>query len=405
MIQDSLLSDFKISNYNSISSGQFFSYYPKYEYLDNLLSVTKQKSINLYVDVKGCAPALYQDWGVHHIIDYSKTSRHISLHPFCGILSFIAFHKLYAAKRGLDIHFYFFMEQGRSKYHLKIYDKYKSNRDLSNFFGLDLADRDYFLSVLDKNYDLDEYIINRIPNCYFYRLKYCEADFMPWYLMKYIVQDVDQSLNIIYSRDKDMHQCLSFPNTYQYYRAQYADKSCFIHEKNFFEHWFKTKCTIDIPKMAEWFPLFLSMVGDSGDDIPGIKGVGPKTIVKFIDAIYNVYGKDSNKMYEIVMNGKSIINESIQYGKTATLEKLFSNEDILRRNMKLISYRALSEYITEPNDTESIEIRKYIDKISNNDQRLSNASVLWQSMKSKGMDDNIDQETVERCFLNSKNDQ
>lgn len=402
MIQDDVLLNFKLQD-NDINSSQFFSYYPKYEYLDNLIAITKKKTINLYVDVKGCAPALYQDWGVHHIIDYSKTSRHVSLHPFCGILSFIAFHKLYAAKRGVDIYFYFFMEQGRSKYHLKIYDQYKSNRDISNFFGLDLEDREYFLKILDKNYDLSEYVINKIPRCYFYRLKYCEADFMPWYLMKYKVDNVDDSINIVYSRDKDMHQCLSFPNSYQYYKGQYGDKSCFVDKSTCFEHWFKMKCSLDIPDIADWFPLFLSMVGDSGDSIPGIKGIGPKSISKFIDAIYEVYGKSADNMYHIVMEGKSILSESVKYGKSATIEKLFGNEDILKRNMKLISYRALSEYINGINDLESIDIKKYIDKISSNDQRLSKASVLWDSMRSKGMDDNIDQQTVETCFLNGEN--
>lgn len=399
MIQDDLLLDFKLQN-SDVNSSQFFSYYPKYEYLDNLLSVTKKKHINLYVDVKGCSPALYQDWGVHHVINYSKTSRHISMHPFCGILYFIAFHKLYAAKRGISITFYFFMEQGRSKYHLKIYDQYKSNRDISNFFGLDLADREYFLKILDKNYDLCEYVINKIPSCYFYKLKYCEADFMPWYLMKYICDDIEDSLNIIYSRDKDMHQCLSFSNSYQYYKAQYADKSCFINEKNCFEHWFKTECSANIPDIADWFPLFLSMVGDSGDAIPGIKGIGPKSITKFIDAIYEVYGKSADNMYHTVMDGKSILSESVKYGKSATLQKLFGNEDILKRNIKLISYRALSEYINNPEDLEAVDIKNYINKIANNTQRISKPLVLWESMRSKGMDDNIDQQTVETCFLN-----
>ena len=108
-------------------------------------------------------------------------------------------------------------------------------------------------------------------------------------------------------------------------------------------------------------------------------------------------------MYHIVMNGKSILSESVKYGKSVTLEKLFGNEDILKRNMKLISYRALSEYINDINDLESIDIKKYIDRISSNDQRLSKSSVLWDSMRSKGMDDNIDQQTVETCFLNGEN--
>ena len=43
------------------------------------------------------------------------------------------------------------MEQGKSKYHLNIYDKYKSNRCNSDFFGLDTKSREQFFSILDKN--------------------------------------------------------------------------------------------------------------------------------------------------------------------------------------------------------------------------------------------------------------
>jgi hypothetical protein len=89
----------------------------------------------------------------------------------------------------------------------------------SDFFGLDTKSREDFFNILDKNYSLCEYVINKIPDCNFYVLKYCEADFMPYYLLKHKFVDVDrqESLNIIYSRDKDMLQCLEFENTYQYY--------------------------------------------------------------------------------------------------------------------------------------------------------------------------------------------
>lgn len=399
MILDDVQSQFGITE--TVNTSQFFSYYPKYEYLDTMLGATQKKHINLFVDVKGCAPALYLEWGVRTILDYSKTHRHISVHLFSAILQFIAFHKLYAAKRGITISFYFFMEQGKSKYHLNIYNGYKENRNISDFFNLDMEDKELLAKLLDKNYDISEYVINRIPKCYFYKLQFCEADFIPWYLMKYKIPKitVDESLNLIYSRDKDMHQCLGFPNTYQYYRANYRDSSCLINEDNCFEHWFKTPCR-KADRAADWFPLFLSMVGDAADGIPGIKGIGAKTIIKFLDDIFNVYGNDPDIMYQQCMSGSPVLFESQISLKNKTADKLFKNEKIIQRNMKLISYRALSEYVNGDSYTlDAIDIKKYIDKVCNNNEKLRNYNTLFESMKSKGLDDMIDEKTCETCFL------
>lgn len=398
MVLDELSKEFGVES--TVNASQFFSYYPKYEYLDNLLSTCQKNKINLFVDVKGCAPALYLEWGVKTIIDYTKESRHISIHVFAAILQFIAFHKMYAAKRGIKINFHFFMEQGKSTYHTSIYSPYKSNRNLADFFGLDLAAREMFDKVMDKNYDICEYVINKIPGCHFYRLKYCEADFIPWHIMKmkFSESELCDSLNLIYSRDKDMHQCLSFPNAWQYYRGSYKDKSSMINEDNCFEHWFKVPCK-RIPRIADWFPLFLAMIGDSADCIPGIKGIGPKAILKYLDEIFELYGGNPDTMYQKTMSATKVLGDSKNViSKTA--EKLFSNEDILQRNMKLISYRALSEYINgDACNLYAIDVKKYIDKVFDMKDKLKSYKTLYESLDSKGLTDMIDEKTIETCFI------
>ena len=72
---------------------QILSYYPKYSYLDNLLSTNPKQTINIFVDVKGCCTSIYQEWCVKHIIQSSKSSKHLNLDIFSSVLYFIAFHK------------------------------------------------------------------------------------------------------------------------------------------------------------------------------------------------------------------------------------------------------------------------------------------------------------------------
>ena len=98
------------------SSSQMFSYYPKYEYLDNVLALSERKKIKLYIDFKSCAQALFQEWAVKQIINQSQGTRTVDTSLFFATLEFISFHKQYAKKRNIDIDFYFFMESGKSSF-------------------------------------------------------------------------------------------------------------------------------------------------------------------------------------------------------------------------------------------------------------------------------------------------
>ena len=393
------LIDFSIG-LQEINPSQFFSYFPKYEYLDKLIGVNPKKHINLFVDVKGCAPALFQEWAVKYIIDHSKHDRHIDMSLFSGVIEFLAFHILYGQKRGIKFNFYFFMEQGRSIYHNSIYSEYKSNRAVSDFFGLDLADREYYIKVLDKNYDLLEYTLNKIPNVCFFKLKYLEADFIPWYLMKYVMDkdDLETSINLTYTRDKDMLQNLQFPNTYQFYKAQYKETTRMVHQKNLMKHWAKLDSDLIIDRVAEWFPLFLSMLGDAGDCVPGLNGVGYKVIIKHLDGIMKTYGGDPDKMFELIMNGTDVLAESFNYYKTITSRKIFGNQDILKRNMKLISFRALSEWLNSGYPLDTVEKKKYIESVFHNTNKIKDYKVILNALNSKGLGDVVNEKSLERCF-------
>lgn len=379
---------------------QFFSYYPKYEYLDKLLSLNPKKHLNIFVDVKGCSPALFSEWAVKYIIEDSKQSKHLNMSYFAGVIDYIAWHRHYCQKRDLTLDIHFFMEQGKSVYHNSVYKEYKSNRILSDFFGLDLADQEYFKKVMDLNYNLLEYTVNKIPHCSFYKLKYVEADFIPWYLLEYLIpkEEQEESINLIYTRDKDMLQCLKFPNTYQYYRAQWHETTSLITPKSLLRHWAKLKENVELDRVAEWFPLFLSMLGDTSDSIPGIKGVGNKVIIKFLNEIVSTYGGDPDKMYDTVMNGTDVLSESFKYTKSITSRKIFGNHDILKRNMKLISFRALSEWINGGYPLQTVETKKYIETIYNNKEKLKDFKVILNALNSKGLTGILNETSLERCF-------
>ena len=377
------------------SPAQLFSYYPKYEYLDNLLSTTSRKKMKLYIDFKGCAVALFQKWAVESIISQSQGSQMVDTSLFAAVLEFISYHKKYAIKRNIDLDMYFFMESGSSSYHKDVYKDYKSNRGLTDFFGLDDATRQFFFKILDKNYTVTDRVVNRLPHCYFFRMLFLEADFMPWYLMKHQLDknDVDDSLNIIYSNDKDMYQCLDSPNIYQF--CKNYKNTRMVSGDTIYLNWLKED--IKISNAAEWFPMSLAVMGDAGDGFAGVKGIGPVTFIKLFEELRTLCGYSMKNVYENIRLKKSIFAKDIK-PNNKHLQDIIDNEAIVVRNLKLASYHLLSEHVNGGFPTDMIEKKKVITECVSNSDKWKNAAILNQALTKSGMIGVVNDLTMNSLF-------
>lgn len=377
------------------SSSQFFSYYPKYEYLDNVLSVTGRKRLNLYIDVKGCAQALFQEWAIRHVLDHSKDTNTVDTSLFSAVLEFIAFHKNYARKRQIDLHMYFFMESGKSSYHLEIYKDYKSARGVSDMFGLDLKDREAFFQILDKNYHVLNKVVNRLPKCNFIRLSFLEADFIPWQLMKHTLpkEDVDSAANIIYSTDKDMLQCLDAPNVFQFYR--HAKNVKMMSFKDIYTHWIKSELPLNDP--AVWFPLALSIIGDTGDGFAGVKGIGQVKLVDLFDYVMTLCGRSMTNVYDNIANKKPIFDMTYPV-KDNGLKLIIKDHDIIVRNLKLASYKLLSDSVNSGFPLDMVEKKKQIEECSGKQNKCTGASILINALNQNGLMGVVKESTVAELF-------
>ncbi len=376
------------------NTSQFFSYYPKYEFLDNVLSLTKRKKINLYVDVKGCGQALFQEWAVKYILENSIESRIADTSVFSSVLEFISFHKLYAKKRECDINFYFFMDSGQSSYHSDIYNKYKEARKSSDFFGLDVESRKLFYKILDKNYYVLDRVVNKLPNCSFIRLEFLESDFVPWYLMKYCLSkdEIDSSTNIVYSIDKDMLQCLDGPNKFQFYR-HYKNVKMLTY-KDIFKQGIKSDIESNDP--ASWFPLALSIIGDVSDCYAGVKGVGPGRIKKCFAECMKMCGS-MDCVYDNIYKNQPIFDKNLKV-KDASLQLIIDNHDLIVRNLKLASFELLSREMNSGFPLHMTKMKKIITESINNKEKCSSANVLLNALNSNGLMGILKESTVSQLF-------
>ena len=93
------------------------SYYPTYAILDEIVNYGKYKKLNIFIDLKNTLQTTYMEHAIVNIVEQSKQTKFIDSSIFAALMSFLAFHKMYGLKRGVDISFIIFFESGISYYH------------------------------------------------------------------------------------------------------------------------------------------------------------------------------------------------------------------------------------------------------------------------------------------------
>jgi hypothetical protein len=394
---------------------QIVNYYPTYNYLDNIISTAGATKINLFVDLKGCIQSLYQEWGIRYLLDQSKGTKFIDDSLFHSTLEFINWHKVYARKRGVQISIYFFFEKGKSLYHFSIYNEYKLDRlhslttvhsdgtvtvERKKISFLSDEEEKRFFDIVSRNLDLIENICNKLPNVFVIRLPYLEADFVPYYVRKIVLGSFEEKeIDVIYSLDKDMLQCLDNPNTYIFYKHYKSHK--IINNKSAFNHFFKSDVLKpEVQNLSlEWFPLVLAIMGDSSDFIPGVKQVGIAYLKEHILDVINIVGKTTEEMYRRVSTGIDIFDKDIGTNNSKKLNLIINDSAIVARNLKLISYKLLTDNILGGFPAENIKRARYIDETVKNKNKLSNAAVLLSALRRNGLTSNIEEKTIYNIFL------
>jgi len=314
-----------------------------------------------------------------------------------SILEFISFHKLYAYKRKLNIKIFIFLEHGISTYHKDIYKYYKSNREQSKTtLSLDVINE--FKKIYKTNIECSDKIFNRIPNVHIIRLQFLEADFMPYYIRKRILGEFNNDIDIIYSTDKDMLQCLDNSRTFVYYRHNHQKVGVrkILNRFNAFAHYLKTETSnIDI----KWFDVFLAIQGDVSDGIPPVQsGFGIKRIAERFEDIIKMVGGSREVLFDNIRNKRKLFVNTDGINDKYLLELINKENDFLR-NLKLCSYELISDYVDGGFPAQVIEIKRNIENIVNNPNKIKDGSILFGAIKQLGLTNNLTEELVLNSFL------
>jgi len=365
------------------------SYYPTYSLLDSILSYSKSDTLNIYIDLKNVAKSLFIEDVVKNLIESTKRSRRIDSSIFTSLLNYIAFHKEYSLKREVDIKFYIFYEIGESFYHLNINKDYKSNRKIDRLPGLDKVGKKLFTKISQNNLKLIERVFNRIPNVKVLCLEHFEADFIPYYLIKNSL--VEDACDIIYSTDHDMFQTLILKeNIFQYARGNDPSSKRKIVMKN---QVMKTFLKMDVDFPDEYLPLSMSVMGDKGDNVPKVKGIGPKTLPKIIDQLVKYVGGIDN-LYSNVISGNTIFRDNIENEIDDRAIISIINEErknsLISNNLKLVSFEIISSVFDNPPTTEILDKRKKVHEVLNSN-KIIKSNVMCEALEKLNIEFNTTQ--------------
>lgn len=343
-----------------------FSYYPTYSILDEIMSYGDYKNLNIFIDLKNNMQTVYMEHAIVNIVEMSKKSKYLDSSVFSSLVSFLAFHKMYAMKRGYNVNFYIFFEVGESYYHKTISKQYKISRKIDNLYGLDRQDRELFHQVLHANYQLIERALNKVPNVKVIRLENLEADFVPYYLMTrgLVVSDL-QTVNVVYSNDHDLWQCIS-KNCYVFSKS--PKSKAIISPGSVMKMYLKKEN--DIPD--KYLPLAMAIVGDSGDDVCGIDGIGAARFLNLFDDLVKLCGT-MDEIYDKVERGQQLFPDSVEC-KNKYLRSVVESEKSTKKvsnNLKLVSFELISRAFDKPTNTEMIKRREKLKKTLREDNVCS----------------------------------
>jgi len=319
------------------------SYYPTFDELNSLReSHPKANSLNIFLDLKNALGLLYVKNVAENLLEVSNNTGKPNSMIFLSWLDFIMFHYDYAIKTNINIRIVTYADVGEYQYHKAIYKEYKSNRSITKKrTSSDICDSEDFHKIVLSNIETIMKACKKLYHTKGVYLSFCESDFVPeYYISKYFTDD--KYLNIIYSSDRDYVQTLRFPNT-----VQFMKKS--NHTKDFIDHNNWTKIILDTDsknnKYSEAFKdlavdkyIFIkSIMGDIGDGIPGVGGMGPIKAASYINEVCkNTNIESVEKLIEYATEHREEPSTIGTWNKTIEDKK-----SILYRNYRLMSFQEL----------------------------------------------------------------
>ena len=114
----------------------------------------------------------------------------------------------------------------------------------------------------------------------------------------------------------------------------------------------------------------MAIVGDQGDCVDGIKGIGSKRLEGILEDVVKMTNGIDN-LYDNVMSGNPIFLHNTDKSQNKYINMILEHEkseNLVSRNLKLVSFEILSRFLDNPTNTEIVNKKKHISEILQKDE-------------------------------------
>lgn len=306
---------------------RYLKYQIKYNLITDILNKLNKKKVNFFIDLLSICKGLYNKDNIFYELNYYTEHGQPSFSIINELRGFL--NNLFKIYKQYDPFMVIFYDQGKNSQNTSVDPTYKQGR--SHYTVLLDDETEAYKQIKQCYYiEIENYFNQeRLQEyCKVFYLKQYESDLIPYYCLKHNLFDSqdNQVLNVILSLDKDLLQCCKFTNTIMCAtrfiptkeRSKQIDFG--IYDSNNAIEYIYSNFKYGI-LTAEHIPLILSIMGDKADNIPGIKGYGPKKAIEKIQN-YNI---------PTTLSGLKINKDSLP-------KDLKDNFGIIEKNMKLIDF-------------------------------------------------------------------
>ena len=351
---------------------------PSYETLDIICK--DKKEVFIFIDFNNCIKGLYYPQMLEMILNSILINNgnfpSILINEWMLLQDYL---ETYMITRKIDnFHVIYFSEGGQSYYHKNLLKTYKSNRS-NALFQLPATISTNFKSYDDigeliRGFLVSSWkwieIISKESNILSIRLENLDADFIPELLLRQFNIYKDEAVYVILSSDGDMLQTLDIADNIYIF-----DGNTIITDKN----WLNSKSYLDPDKKRkksneeknstpiilkenkeeynltpDKIILYKAIVGDSADNIPGLKGIGIKTFFnKFINLIPNNIRADDLQSIEKFCFERQADNK--------VCSKIANDFEVFSKMVKLVSFKMLIQWL-QLQQQRYKQIKKIIDE-------------------------------------------
>lgn len=305
---------------------RYMKYAVPYTEIYDILKRTNKRRIRFFIDLQSIAKGLYNQNNIFHEIQHYITHREPSDTLVTEYRNFL--NTLYMRFKQYSPYMVTFYDDGKNSQNTLISSGYKGGRTQLSSIITDDGEREVYYQIKQLYFTKIEHRCSVDGFGKVYYLKDYESDFIPYYCIVNNLYDTqaDDVLNVIFAADKDLLQCCIFNNTIQitnrFLPSQIGDKRLNIevwNDKNAITYIYRNFKQGVLT--SKYIPLILAIAGDKADNIPGIKGVGPKKAIDYIQN-YNM----PCKTWEL------------QRDKDKLPGVIQKNFDLVIRNLKMIDF-------------------------------------------------------------------